>query len=75
MNLYKIEKLGSPGWDCYFGFVIAAFNEEQAREIAESMRAHDEPIGMWLNPLKSRCTDLQTTELRPGLILSDFKAG
>lgn len=84
MKLYKLRPIEGldtkndpwePWYDCTFGFVIRAENEQAAREIAngdmgsESYRSDSEP-NPWLNPRYSTCTELEM-EGEPQIIMED----
>lgn len=74
---YLIERKGPTDWDEYAGAVVVAANEDDARRIHPS--GHDKGYGDWLRtwvrPYAVKVTKIGPTELEPGVLLSDFKAG
>ena len=59
-----------PWYDKAFGFVIAAQNEQRARELA-AIDCGDEGERAWLNPTLSRC-ELLVAPDEDGVIIQDF---
>ena len=64
-----------PDWDydCYFGHVIEAQDEDQARQLAAEVAADEGKEG-WLSPAITSCEELRVTGTAH-IILSDFHAG
>ncbi len=72
MKIYLLKAVNRVGYDEYDGFVVAAENETEARQIANDNSADD--CRIWNDPLKVRCERLKHT-LAKGLILGSFNAG
>lgn len=62
------------GYDCAYGFVVAAETEDEAREIAAS-KAGCEGANTWRQPWNTVCEELRAENEKPGVILRDFVAG
>ncbi len=84
MKLYKITRIGVTDWDEYFGFVIAAQDESEARDIAatEGSYAHGEiDLGhrakIWLDPAQSKIQLLadKCEITKPEIVLDSYLAG
>jgi hypothetical protein len=79
LGIYHIERhAGDVGYDEACGFVVAAIDEETARQMIADMRsAEGEGSGPWLDCRHS--TALMVGRTHPGdeprIILCDFKAG
>jgi len=69
---YFLLKRAEEDWDYdqYHGFVIAAKDEAQAREIAQERAGWPN----WKDPTRVTCTVL-TKPKKAGIILADFHAG
>ena len=64
-------------YDCYYGFVIRAETETEARQIADNGGADEKRFGIqdtWLNPAYSNCVEV-TAAVEAGIVLRDFNAG
>jgi hypothetical protein len=80
MNLYLIERKGTTDYDEYAGFVIAASNEVEARNLAteEDSYPHGGGAGKaWLDGDFADCKLIATsaTHETAQVVLSDFRAG
>jgi hypothetical protein len=74
MRLWLLRRLSrEPKYDVNDGFVIRAWSEDQARQLADRERA-DEGEGVWLSAARSSCEPLEQGG-EPGVILIDFNAG
>lgn len=76
MKLWLLRaRVGDPLWDTpwdkYFGFVVRAETEAQARHVVPSA---DEDCEAWLDPAHSTCEEL-TGDGDVGVVLGDFHAG
>ncbi len=58
-------------FDCAFGFVVGAIDEEAARKLAAS-DCGDEGPETWLDPALTTCIELLPTE---GILMRDFNNG
>jgi len=61
------------GYDCSYGVVVRAKDEQQARLLAASV-AGDEGTNTWLDPELTSCSPLKATG-PAGVVLQDFLAG
>ena len=71
INDIKYDPWNVP-YDCYFGFVICAENEKQARSLANARAADEGKV--WDNPKYVSCKELVPSNT-PGIVMSDFNAG
>lgn len=71
--LIKPAKHLRPYYDVANGFVVRAYTEDEARQLAAN-DCGDEGVDVWLNYDVTQCTEL-TTEGEIGVILRDFNAG
>ena len=78
-----IDKKAAPWdtlYDCYFGFVIRAESEEEARSKClcgdefPSTSGDGHPKNPWLDSDLAFCVEL-TKDGEPGIIISDFNGG
>lgn len=65
MNLYTVSRTDEVDWDEYYGFVVAAENEDQALQFAKK----ETDIGEF------KVEQIILEEVKAGIILSDFNAG
>jgi hypothetical protein len=74
-NDNEAKNHGSKTWtyDCSFGVVVRAKDEQQARLLAASV-AGDEGEAVWLDPALTSCSPLKSTG-QAGVVLQDFLAG
>lgn len=76
MKLYLLTRNDKTGYDEYLGYVIAADNETQARDIAAA-NAADEGVEVWNSQLDCNVTLLaiNSTKREAGIVLESFNAG
>lgn len=77
MILYLLERsrISAAGYDEAMGFVVAASNPDEARELA-SKQAGDEGAAAWLAPSLTTCREIGSGETQTsGVILRSFNAG
>jgi len=67
-----------PNYDAYFGHVVRAETEEEAREFClcgdEGVYGAEPGCNPWLDSTKTTCQEL-TQNGASGVVLSDFNAG
>lgn len=75
MNIYLIERPAEDvGWDEAAGFVVAAPDEDTARQLAGSSPG-DEGPHIWHLPTHTTCTCIGTRHTNEaGIILCNFKS-
>ena len=78
MRLFVLEAnqnhpVFSNPYDKYFGFVVRAESEKEARQIAAG-EAADEGRDTWFNCNATKCREVPL-QGEKGIILSDFSAG
>lgn len=68
---------GDPVYDCNDGFVVAAANEQEAREVAATDTHGDEGSDVWRDPHRASVEMIGTASTgRPtGVVLRDYHAG
>ena len=72
-KFYILKRLDDPHYDEALGFVVLAFTSVAARKFA-SRRSGDEGPEVWLEPLRTSCTELHTNG-PVGVVLRSFRAG
>lgn len=65
MKIYVVSRTDEVDWDEYYGFVVAAENEDQALKFAKE----ETDIGEF------KVEQIILEEVKAGIILSDFNAG
>ena len=76
LPLWSLRQETERDYDCVFGFVIAAPNEEWAREMSGAECGY-EGNDVWTDDTKSSCEQLapSSTKPYPTIICRDFNAG
>jgi len=73
-KLYLLTQSINSGWDTYDSMVIAAKDEEQAKEISLQTGSTGQ-YGSWAEPKYINAECIGETHKEAGLILSSFNAG
>lgn len=76
MKLFKLYCVEGPGWDCNYGFIVRAKDEQSARALAQFEISDEsyESKEFWLDPKFSTCEEV-SVKGEAEVILNDFHAG
>lgn len=75
LKIYLLERQDEVGWDEYAGHVIAAENEEEVIEIAQTKERGNHTDADWSKAKISLLGEYSGDSMQSHIILSDFNAG